>query len=122
MTLYAASDLHLDERGQARLFDDERQGRAFAGLCDKIGDGDELVLLGDVFDFTAMTPPKEGLEQFFRSLDVPYTPLPRRELPALCAAVRESNPIALGALARLSQRAKVILVPGNHDRHLGEPG
>jgi UDP-2,3-diacylglucosamine pyrophosphatase LpxH len=122
MTLYVASDLHLDERGQVRLFDDEKQGRAFAGLCETIGDADELVLLGDVFDFTAMTPPKEGLERFFATLDVPYTPAPRRDLPALCAAVRESNPIALEALARLSQRAKVTLVPGNHDRHLGEPG
>ena len=122
MILYAASDLHLDEAGPVRLFDDGRQGRAFAGLCESLRAGDELVLLGDVFDFTAMSPPQQGLERFFRALDVPYAVPARRELPELLAAVRASNPIALGALAALSQRAPVTVVVGNHDRHLGAPG
>ena len=122
MTVYVASDLHLDEEGEARLFDDGRQGRHLAGLCRKLRDGDELILLGDVFDFTAMTPPPRGLGRFFEKLEVPYQPRPARDLAALCAAAHESNPVALDALARLSQRVPVTLVPGNHDRHLGDPG
>jgi UDP-2,3-diacylglucosamine pyrophosphatase LpxH len=122
MTLYLASDLHLDEAGQARLFDDARQGRVFASLCKRLRDDDELILLGDVFDFTAMTPPRKGLERFFKTMGVPASPPRRRTMPELCAAVRQSNPIALDALAELSQRAQVTLVPGNHDRLLAEPG
>ena len=122
MTLHVASDLHLDEQGEARLFDDGRQGKRLAALCEALGDGDELILLGDVFDFTAMTPPPEGLARFFDKLEVPYAPRPSRDLAQLCAAARESNPVALAALAALSRRVPVTLVPGNHDRHLGEPG
>lgn len=124
MAIHVVSDLHLDERSQARLFRDERQGRTLAALCESVlrdPDG-ELVLLGDTFDLTAMTPPAEGLEKFARKLDTPLSPPPRRTVQALCAAVRESNPVAVGALEQLSLRAKVTLLPGNHDRHLGEPG
>ena len=123
MTLYAISDLHLDERGEARLFADDRQGRQLAELCARIArdDGAELILLGDCFDFTAMQPPPKGLERFFKTLEVPREPPPRRALPALLAAVRESNPVAFEALAQLSQRAQLTIVPGNHDHHLAAP-
>jgi UDP-2,3-diacylglucosamine pyrophosphatase LpxH len=122
MTLYVASDLHLDEEGEARLFDDGRQGKRLSALCRQIREGDEVILLGDVFDFTAMTPPRKGLARFFKKLDVPYEPAPERDLRALCAAALRSNPVALKALGELSRRVPVTLVPGNHDRHLGEPG
>ncbi len=122
MTVYVASDLHLDEEGEARLFDDGRQGKELAALCRRLRDSDELILLGDVFDFTAMTPPPKGLERFFKKLDVPYQPRTGRDLKQLCASARQSNPVALKALAELSLRVPVTLVPGNHDRHLAEPG
>ena len=124
MTLYAISDLHLDERGDARLFADDRQGRQLAELCDRIArdDGAELILLGDCFDFTAMQPPPKGLEKFFRRLHVSETPPPRRALPALLTAVRQSNPVGFEALAQLSRRIQLTVVPGNHDHYLGEPG
>jgi len=121
VTVYAVSDLHLDESAEARLFADDRQGRQLAELCDRIArdDGAELILLGDCFDFTAMQPPPKGLETFFKQLGVPREPPPRRALPALLAAVHESNPVAFEALAQLSQRAQLTIVPGNHDHHLG---
>jgi len=124
VTLYVLSDLHLHEKGPARLFADERQGRALASLCERIArdQGAELVLLGDTFDFTAMLPPPKGLERFFESLHVPLAAPPRRALPALLEAVSKSTPVGFDALARLSQRAQVTVVPGNHDRHLAEPG
>jgi UDP-2,3-diacylglucosamine pyrophosphatase LpxH len=124
VTLYVISDLHLDEDGDAELFDDERQGRTLAALCDRVAhdEGSELILLGDCFDFTAMQPPAKGLERFFRRLHVPRDPPPRRLLPAMLDAVHRSNPVGFGALAQLSTRAQVTLVPGNHDHQLGEPG
>jgi UDP-2,3-diacylglucosamine pyrophosphatase LpxH len=121
MTIYVISDLHLDEHGEARLFDDERQGRLLAELCGRVerDEGSELVLLGDCFDFTAMQPPPKGLDRFFRSLDVPRQVPPRRTLPQLLEAVRASNPVAFEALAQLAGKAPVTVVPGNHDHHLG---
>jgi len=124
VALYVVSDLHLDERAEARLFSDERQGRQLSSLCERVArdDGSELIVLGDAFDFTAMQPPPKGLGKFFRELDVPREEPRRRALPELLAAVRESNPVALESLARLTESAPVTFVPGNHDYQLGEPG
>ena len=36
VAVYVVSDLHLDENNDARLFRDDRQGRALASLCDQI--------------------------------------------------------------------------------------
>ena len=36
VAVYVISDLHLDENDDARLFRDDRQGRALASLCDQI--------------------------------------------------------------------------------------
>jgi UDP-2,3-diacylglucosamine pyrophosphatase LpxH len=36
--------------------------------------------------------------------------------------VRDANPVAVDALEWLAARVPVTLVPGNHDRHLGEAG
>src|SRR4051794_22217239 len=115
--LYVISDLHLDERGPPQMFSDERQGRALKALCERIArdEGAELILLGDTFDLTSMLPPKHGLERFFRKLDVPREPPPRRPLPELLKAIRESNPVTFDALATLGKRARITIVPGNHD-------
>lgn len=124
MTIYVISDLHLDEGPEARLFADERQGRELSSLCERIArdEGAELVLLGDSFDFTSMEPPRKGLERFFRELDVPVQPPPRRALPQLLEAVRRHNPVGFEALAKLSRERQVTVVPGNHDHHLAGPG
>lgn len=123
MALFVLSDLHLDEEGQARLFRDERQGVKLAGLCERIArDGHEVVLLGDIFDLTAMNPPPRGLDRFFDELRVPARPKPRRDLRQLLEAVRDGNPRAIQALSELSRRVPVTVVPGNHDHQLGAPG
>jgi UDP-2,3-diacylglucosamine pyrophosphatase LpxH len=123
VTLYAISDLHLDECAEARLFDDARQGRQLKELCDRVvnDEGSELILLGDCFDFTAMQPPPKGLERFFARLEVPQEPPARRALPALLDAVQKRNPVGFEALAQLSQRTQLTVVPGNHDYLLAEP-
>ena len=120
MAIYVISDLHLDANDDARLFRDDRQGRALASLCERIaGEGAELVLLGDIFDLTAMIPPEKGLHRFFARLAVQVEPQPRRPVAALVSAGARANPQAIDALARLSERVRVTLVPGNHDHQLG---
>jgi len=118
VAVYVISGLHLDENDDARLRD-ERQGRALASLCEKIAHDDaELVLLGDIFDLTAMTPPETGLRRFFAKLAVEAAPRPRRSVAELVRAGARANPHAIDALARLSERVRVTLVPGNHDHQL----
>jgi len=121
MALFVVSDLHLCETGLARMFYDQEQGHHFAELCETIArQGGELILLGDIFDLTAATPPARGMSAFGRALEVPLEDLPPRELPQIMKSIRENNPLALDALERLSGRVPVTLVPGNHDRHLAE--
>src|SRR5207237_9342324 len=117
---WVVSDLHLDERVPGRLFDDDRQGRKLESLCARIAEeeGAELVLLGDTFDLTSMLPPRRGLQEFARRVDVPIEAPPRRSAPELCAAAAADNPRPVEALARLSERYQVTLVPGNHDWQL----
>jgi UDP-2,3-diacylglucosamine pyrophosphatase LpxH len=124
MGLFVVSDLHLGERTLATMFHDQEQGQRFADLCAEIEKSPdaELILLGDIFDLTAARPPAKGLAAFGRALEVPLEDRPAPPLPKIMSAIRECNPIALDALEALSGRVKVTLVPGNHDRHLGEPG
>ncbi len=124
MPLFVVSDLHLSETTLACMFRDSEQGHRFAEVCTGIGRNpdNELVLLGDIFDLTAAHPPPKGLADFGRALDVPLEDRPPRPLPEIMSGIRECYPTALGALEAVSSEARVTLVPGNHDRHLGEPG
>ena len=124
MALFVVSDLHLGESSLASMFRDPEQGHRFADLCAGVARSpdNELVLLGDIFDLTAAHPPRKGLTAFGVALDVPLEDKPARPLPAIMRAIRENNPVALDALEALSAEARVTLVPGNHDRHLGESG
>lgn len=124
MALFVVSDLHLGESTLASMFRDAEQGQRFADLCAGIGRNpdNELVLLGDIFDLTAAHPPTKGVADFGRALEVPLEDRPPRPLSEIMRGIRESNPTALDALEALCAEAKVTLVPGNHDRHLGEAG
>jgi UDP-2,3-diacylglucosamine pyrophosphatase LpxH len=124
VALFVVSDLHLGESALASMFRDSEQGVRLADLCAGIAQDpeNELVLLGDIFDLTAAHPPRKGLTEFGLALDVPIEDKPPRPLPAMMRSIRESNPIAFDALESLTHEARVTLVPGNHDRHLGEPG
>jgi len=121
---FALSDLHLDAEADGRLFDDHRQGKAVAKVCGLLAEeaNAELVLLGDTFDFTAMLPPARGLEDFARKVGFAIDPPPRRSTSQMCAQIARDNPVAMRALRQLSERIPIFIVPGNHDRHLGEPG
>ena len=122
MTLWVLSDLHLGDATVAPMFHEERQGKAIEALCARIeaeGNG-ELVLLGDVFDLTGMTPPKRGLPAFARKMGIALPDPPERSPRETCAATRRRHERTLTAIAALSRTAKVTLVPGNHDWALGE--
>jgi len=124
LILYVISDVHLDgESSEGTLFDDRKTGPTVASLCERIArENAELVLAGDALDLTSMMPPRKGLDRFYEKMEMHGEPPPRRDVAALCARVREANPTAVEALGRLCSRVPVTLIPGNHDRHLGEPG
>ena len=96
----------------------------FADLCAHIArtPDSELLLLGDAFDLTAAMPPARGLSAFGKALGIPIDDKPARTLAEVMTHIRENNPVALDALESLADEARVTLVPGNHDRHLGEAG
>lgn len=121
MALWVVSDLHLAGAPVLPMFHEERQGAAIAELCARVAaepDG-ELVLLGDAFDLTAMTPPDRGLSRFGRTVGAPLadggSPSPIEH----CAATRERHGRTLQAIADLAAKRRVTVVPGNHDHALG---
>jgi UDP-2,3-diacylglucosamine pyrophosphatase LpxH len=131
--LHVLSDLHLDDGAEepappatggarraqhptdAKLFHDSRQGQWLAKVLGGLQPEDELVLLGDTFDFTAMQPPEKGLERFFRRLDVRQEVPGKRTPQQLIEAIRRANPTAFEALQRCE---RLTVVPGNHDRQI----
>ncbi|HEY6099059.1 MAG TPA: metallophosphoesterase [Anaeromyxobacter sp.] len=121
MAIYVASDLHLDEDDGSHLFRDDRQGERLAALCRRATEERaELVLLGDTFDLTSMTPPPRGLERFARVLRVRLPHRRHRDLRELLQALARSNPHGLDALRAHAERAPLTIVPGNHDWRLGD--
>lgn len=121
VALWVLSDLHLADASVAPMFHEERQGAALASLCERVAsekDG-ELVLLGDVFDLTAMNPPEHGLPAFQRKLGYSADTAPQRSAVEMCRAAGKNHPASIAALAKLSARRSVTLVPGNHDHPLG---
>ncbi|GAC1538189.1 MAG: hypothetical protein NVS3B10_29490 [Polyangiales bacterium] len=123
MVLWVLSDLHLGDDTVVPMFHEDRQGETIERLCARIEaerDG-ELVLLGDVFDLTGMTPPPASVKKFGRKLGVTLEERPIRSPVELCAAARLRHGRTLAALAGLAKHARVTLVPGNHDHALGGP-
>lgn len=119
VAVWVLSDLHLSDDSVAPMFDEERQGVAIARLCERIeAEKGELVLLGDVFDFTAMTPPSRGLPSFGKKMGIPMEPRAERSSVTLGAATKKRHPRTLSAIAALSERCSVTIVPGNHDHPL----
>jgi UDP-2,3-diacylglucosamine pyrophosphatase LpxH len=120
---WVLSDLHLSDDSVASMFDEERQGRAIERLCARIeAEKGELVLLGDVFDLTAMTPLSRGLHAFGKKMGVAVEERPVRPPEVLGAATQKRHPRTLSAIAALTRTCPVTLAPGNHDHPLGEEG
>jgi UDP-2,3-diacylglucosamine pyrophosphatase LpxH len=120
--LTAISDLHLGASGGARMFHDASQGQRLADLCAELSaESGELILCGDIFDFTAMQLPPRGLDAFADAVEMPELMKPRQSLLEMCQRIRAHNRVALGALEAAAEEMPVTFIAGNHDRHLAGP-
>ncbi len=116
MKLYALSDLHLQADPQPFLFTDAKQA-VFVRVADEALAADATLLLaGDVFDLTGMTQPRVGLDEFFRTLRVGVPLLPTHaDAGAQVRALKARFPEFFAALARLAEKDRLWIIPGNHD-------
>jgi UDP-2,3-diacylglucosamine pyrophosphatase LpxH len=118
--LYALSDLHLQADHNRYLFTDAKQ-RVFVRVANEaLAQGATLLLAGDVFDLTGMTPPRAGLDAFFsaQGLAVPKLPTAMEVGPAM-QALRARFPDFFTALEELANEDRLWIIPGNHDYAVG---
>lgn len=122
MTTFVISDLHLMDRQEPFLFNSEKE-LAFAQLCQEMKSSDQLVLAGDIFDLTGMTPCRLGQLKFFQEVVSPH--LQDQILIQNCSEVRSTEdlllstkkmfPLFFSCLQKLALGKQLIYIPGNHD-------
>jgi UDP-2,3-diacylglucosamine pyrophosphatase LpxH len=114
--LYALSDLHLQADHRLFLFTDIKE-QTFVRIADEVlADEATFLLAGDVFDLTGMTPPRTGLAAFFSALGLPVPPPPGApDAGSQVRALHDRFPDFFAALARLAEKDRLWIVPGNHD-------
>jgi UDP-2,3-diacylglucosamine pyrophosphatase LpxH len=126
---FVVSDLHLLDRNEKFLFNHEKEV-AFCKLVDNILNEDgRLVLNGDIFDFTGMTPCQHGNIEFFDEIvpkEMQDQALIRKNLKfrttgELLEDIKKIFPKFFKALAFLAQENRLIYVPGNHDCDFHNP-
>jgi UDP-2,3-diacylglucosamine pyrophosphatase LpxH len=114
--VYCLSDLHLQDQDEPFLFTAEKE-KVFARVCQEALDtGATLVLSGDVFDLTGMTPPAQGLAEFFSKV----APTARRRPTATGVSAQIQSlhgrfPSFFSGLANLAKANRLWMIPGNHD-------
>ena len=122
MAVFVVSDMHLMDRQEAFLFNFEKE-RAFVRLCDFIQDEDELILAGDIFDLTGMTPCRVGQLEFFNE-SVPLHLHDKKTIEAcskirtteeLLLAIKRTFPDFFNCLNKLALKKQLSYIPGNHD-------
>ena len=123
MPTYFLSDLHLHDAEQRYLFSAEKES-AFVCLAKEIHErAGEMVLAGDIFDLTGMTPPLRGLDLFFAEVLPPEAQRRpevirasvHRSIPEMLEALKASFPRFFEALSGLARERRVTFMPGNHD-------
>ncbi len=122
MSTFVVSDLHLMDRVEPFLFNREKE-KAFTQLCRALSAKDKLILAGDIFDLTGMTPCKIGQEQFFNFV----VPEDRQDKALIksCSEIRTTEdllmatkkifPAFFSCLTALALNKQLIFIPGNHD-------
>lgn len=123
MSVYILSDLHLHDENQPYLFNDLKEKVFIALVDDLLAEGGKLVLAGDIFDLTGMTPPKHGLEDFFdevlsrtgRLHPAVLTTSKHRTVRDQLGGIRQRFPGFFLALGRLAAKRNLTIIPGNHD-------
>jgi UDP-2,3-diacylglucosamine pyrophosphatase LpxH len=114
--LYALSDLHLQAPVEPFLFTKEKEDIFVRVASEADEAGATLLLAGDVFDLTGMTPPPKGLARFFRSAGVPAPPAPLAVDPsAQIERLKETFTDFFRCLRPLATQQRLRFLPGNHD-------
>jgi UDP-2,3-diacylglucosamine pyrophosphatase LpxH len=115
-TLYAFSDLHLQPDENRYLFTDAKQ-RVFVRVANEaIARGATLLLAGDVFDLTGMTPPHTGLDKFFSAQALAVPKLPTAiDVGSQLQALHARYPDFFAVLGTLAGEGRLWIIPGNHD-------
>jgi UDP-2,3-diacylglucosamine pyrophosphatase LpxH len=123
METFVVSDLHLMDRQESFLFNAEKE-KVFNRLGDIITERNaQLVMAGDIFDLTGMSPCCNGQREFFTEA------LPEecrdaakiervsqiRSTTELLKSTQKTFPDFFKTLARLARQKKLIYIPGNHD-------
>ncbi len=123
MLVYALSDLHLQAPVAGHLFTHEKEDVFVRVAEEAFGVGATLLLAGDVFDFTGMTPPLYGVAEFFAKVaphvTVPAAPI---DVESQMAALVAEFPRFFRALRQLNNAKCLWFVTGNHDYAIGEAG
>lgn len=122
MATYVVSDLHLMDRQEDYLFNQEKE-KAFVLLCQSLKPTDQLILAGDIFDLTGMTPCRYGQKEFFDEvvpLDKQNPDLIRlssqfRTTFDLLTSTKKVFPDFFCCLQQLAINQQLIFIPGNHD-------
>ncbi len=122
MTTFVISDLHLMDRQEPFLFNTEKE-LAFAHLCQEMKSSDRLILAGDIFDLTGMTPCRHGQLEFFQEVVAPELQDPVliqkcseiRSTEDLIASTEKMFPLFFSWLRKLARNHQLTYIPGNHD-------
>ena len=121
--VFIISDLHLMNRPEAYLFDHAKE-KAFVRLAHHVrAENGTLVLAGDIFDLTGMTPCRVGVEDFFGEavdpsrldLSVVAQSVRIRGTEELLIEIRKVFTEFFALLATLAEEGRLIYIPGNHD-------
>lgn len=110
------------DREEVFLFNAEKE-KAFVFLCQSLKPEDQLVLAGDIFDLTGMTPCRFGQKEFFNEV----VPLEKqdpqlirfsselRSTLDLLTSTKKVFPDFFYCLQQLAIQRQLLIIPGNHD-------
>src|SRR5258708_22561166 len=91
--LYALSDLHLQAPIEPFLFTRLKETIFGKVAAEAFEQGATLLLAGDVFDLTGMTPPPHGLGAFFKQIGLTVaTALELPDVPGQLTALQDTFP------------------------------
>lgn len=122
MATYVVSDLHLMDHQEDFLFNAEKE-KAFAALCEALEPADALILAGDIFDLTGMTPCRYGQKEFFDEVVPAEKQIPElierasqfRSTLDLLSSTQKAFPQFFACLKKLALNQQLVYIPGNHD-------
>jgi UDP-2,3-diacylglucosamine pyrophosphatase LpxH len=118
--LYALSDLHLQTPIEPFLFTRLKETIFVKVAAEAFEQGATLLLAGDVFDLTGMTPPPHGLRKFFKNVGLNVATAPElADVRDQLAALQATFPAFFEGVKPLAEERRLRFIPGNHDWAIG---